>query len=230
MAILAGDLSQRNVSPVREVGMVGYSMYLNPGDRLIFLYVGNQFLLFFAVRHRFFMAVLAKINIGNRGFLVGEYLGVTVETAKSHFGDMLIMIVCNRLGNTFGIRTTCYEKQNDDGRKANPERLHYSSEAYRAVFFPFHGENDLRMALISPGMQFFTPLDMPLSRSISRERPTTGNGMEIRAASEPASLSESAARHIQDEECIGGFGLARGTAQRFVLVRDRRGDGPLILR
>ncbi|MGA7104250.1 MAG: hypothetical protein WBX49_02790, partial [Candidatus Deferrimicrobiaceae bacterium] len=93
VAILAGDFSERDVSSVGKIGMGGHSMYLNPWDRLIILDVRNQFLLFFAVRHRFFMAVLAKLDIRYRGFLMGLYQGVTVETGKSCFFYMLLVII-----------------------------------------------------------------------------------------------------------------------------------------
>jgi len=106
VAILAGDFSKRDMPSVGEIGMVGHSMYLNPWDRSIFLDISNQFLLFFAVRHRFFMAVLAKLDIGKGGFLMGEDLGVAVETGKSCFFYMFLVIIGNGLSKACRIRTT----------------------------------------------------------------------------------------------------------------------------
>ena len=115
VTILAGDFSERDVPSVGKIGMVGYSMYLNPWDLLVFLDVTNQFLLFFAVRHRFFMTVLAKLDIGDGSFLMGKYLGVTVKTIQSCFFDMLLVIICNGLSKACRIRTT------DDRGKKNSE-------------------------------------------------------------------------------------------------------------
>jgi hypothetical protein len=106
MAILAGDLSQRYMPPVREIGMVGHPVYLHPWDRLISFDIANQFFFFFAIRHRFFVAVLAIVNIGNGSFFVGLCLGVAVKTTKFHFYYMFFMVICNRLRNALGIGTT----------------------------------------------------------------------------------------------------------------------------
>ena len=81
VAILAGDFSERDMPSVGEIGMVGHSVYLHPRDLLIIFDVANQFFLFFAVRHRLFMAVLTIVNVGNSRFFVCLYIGVTVETA-----------------------------------------------------------------------------------------------------------------------------------------------------
>lgn len=127
---------------------------------------------------------------------MGEYMGVTVETGKSYFRDMLLMIVCNRLGNTFGIGTTIYKYQHNDGNNENPEIFHLSSEFYGAVLFPFQGENDLPVALISPEMSFFTSSGMELSRSISRKRLVAGNEMGSQGEKRPPSLSGLDDRNI----------------------------------
>ena len=65
VAVLAGDFSDRDVSSVGKIGMVGHPVNLNPRDRLIFLDVTDQFLFFFALRHGLFMTVFAKLDIGN---------------------------------------------------------------------------------------------------------------------------------------------------------------------
>jgi hypothetical protein len=106
VTILAGDFSERNVPSVGKIGIIRDSMYLDPRDRLIFLDIINQFSLFFAFRHCFFVTVLAKLDIGDGSFLMGKYLRVTVKTVKSRFFDMLFMIICDRLGKTSRIRTT----------------------------------------------------------------------------------------------------------------------------
>jgi len=80
VAILAGDFSERDVPSVGKIGMVGHAVHLHPRDRLVVFNVFDQFFFFFAVRHRFFMAVLAIVNVGNRSFFVRLYLDVTVET------------------------------------------------------------------------------------------------------------------------------------------------------
>ena len=114
VTILAGDFSERDVPSVGKIGMVGHSMNLDPRDRLIFLYVTNQFLFFFAIRHCLFMTVLAKLDIGDGSFLMGKYLGVTVKTVKSCFFYMFFMVICDRLGKTCRIRTS-----DDKGKKNN---------------------------------------------------------------------------------------------------------------
>jgi hypothetical protein len=106
VAVLAGDFSERDVPPVRKIGMVGNPVYLNPRNQLILFDKTDQFLLFFAVRHRFLMAVPAVLDIRDGSFLMGLCLGVTVEAAKSHIFYMFIVIVCNWLRNAFYIGTT----------------------------------------------------------------------------------------------------------------------------
>ena len=112
VAILAGDFSKRDVPSVGEIGMVGYSINLDPRDLLIFLDVINQFFFFFAFCHLLFMTVLAKLDIGDGCFLMGKYLGVAVKTGKPCFFYMLFMIICDRLGKTCRIRTAA-EKGNN---------------------------------------------------------------------------------------------------------------------
>ena len=127
VAILAGDLSQRHMSPVREIGVVGHAVHLHPRDRLIAFDVADQFFLFLAVRHRFFMAVPAIVNVGNRGFFVRLHPGVTIETTKFHVLYMLFMIISNGLGNAFRIRTTAeYQKkgwENDKSPDLHPASI-----------------------------------------------------------------------------------------------------------
>ena len=114
VTILAGDFSERDVPSVGKIGVVGYSMNLDPRDLLIFLDVINQFSFFFAIRHRLFMTVLAKRDIGDGSFLMGKYLSVTVKTVKSCFFYMFFVIICDRLGKTCRIRTS-----DDKGKKNN---------------------------------------------------------------------------------------------------------------
>jgi hypothetical protein len=45
-------------------------MYLYPRDLFLFAYVADQYLFFLAVRHCFFMAILAKVNIRDRSLLM----------------------------------------------------------------------------------------------------------------------------------------------------------------
>jgi len=110
VAVLAGDFSERDVAPVREIGMVGHPVHLDPRDQLILFDEADEFLLLFAVRHRFFMAVLAKMDIGDGCFLMGLCSGVTVKTAKSCFFYMLLVIIGNRLGEPSRIRATAHKE------------------------------------------------------------------------------------------------------------------------
>jgi hypothetical protein len=116
VTILAGDFSERNVPSVGKIGIIGYSMNLDPRDLLIFLDVTNQFLFFFAICHCFFMTILANLNIGDGSFLMGKYFRVTVKTVKSRFFYMLFMVICDRLGKTCRIRTV-----DDKGKKNNED-------------------------------------------------------------------------------------------------------------
>ena len=101
VAILAGDFPQCDMPSVREVRVVGDPVYLDPWNRTIVFNVVDQLFFLFAVRHRFFMTILAIVDIGDRGFLMGQYKRVAVETVQFGLFYMLFMIIGNRLRNAF---------------------------------------------------------------------------------------------------------------------------------
>jgi hypothetical protein len=63
VALLACDFSDRNVSTVRKVGMIGYPVNLDPRDGLIFPDIVHKFFLLVALRHGLFMAVFADPDV-----------------------------------------------------------------------------------------------------------------------------------------------------------------------
>jgi hypothetical protein len=164
VTILAGDFSERNVPSVGKIGIIGHSMNLDPRDRLIFLDIINQFSFFFAVRHRFFMTVLANLNIGDGGFLVGKYLCVAVKTVKSRLFDMLFMIICDRLGKTCRIRTVDDQGKNNNGDSKQFPFLHRISMEIGVD--PFLSDGVSTQLSAYQKIQCFTFLRPPMSRTI----------------------------------------------------------------
>lgn len=136
VAVLAGDFSEGNVPPVRKIGMVGDPVYLNPWDQPVIFDEANQFLLFLAVRHRFLVAVPAVPDIGDGSFLMGLCLDVTVEAAKSHFFYMLVVIVCNWLGNAFLVGTTANKEDTEKKEEWDDDSFPVSHRASASSELP----------------------------------------------------------------------------------------------
>ena len=105
----AGDFSDRNMSSVGKIGMIGYPMNLYPWDRLIFLDIVHQFFLLFALRHRLFMTAFANPDVRDRGLFVGQYPGVAVEAVQTGIFEMLLVIILNGLRIIYAFRTTSYD-------------------------------------------------------------------------------------------------------------------------
>jgi hypothetical protein len=81
VAIRACDFSYHDMPAMGKIGVVGYSMYLYPGDLFLFTYVADQLFFFLAVRHCFFMAILAKVNIRDRSLLMSCDPRMAVKTS-----------------------------------------------------------------------------------------------------------------------------------------------------
>jgi hypothetical protein len=89
----AGDFSDRDMSPVGKIGVIGYPVNLYPWDGLIFLDVVHQLFLLFALRHRFIVTAFANLDVRDRGFFMGKYPGVAVEAGQTGIVNMLLMII-----------------------------------------------------------------------------------------------------------------------------------------
>jgi hypothetical protein len=89
----AGDFSDRHMSPVGKIGVIGHPVNLNPRDRLIFIDVVHQLFLLFALRHRLFVTTFANHDVRDRGFFMGEYPGVAVEAVQAGIFEMLFVII-----------------------------------------------------------------------------------------------------------------------------------------
>jgi hypothetical protein len=63
-----------------KIGVAGHSMHLYPWDFFLVAYVADQLFFFLAVRHCFFMAFLAKVNIWDRCLLMGCDPRMAVKT------------------------------------------------------------------------------------------------------------------------------------------------------
>jgi hypothetical protein len=93
MTRLASDFSDRHVSTVGKVGMIGHPVNLNPRDGLIFPDIVHQLLLLVALRHGLFMAVLANPDVRNRRLFMGKNPGVAVEAIQAGILEMFLVIV-----------------------------------------------------------------------------------------------------------------------------------------
>ena len=89
----AGDFSDRHMSPVGKIGVIGHPVDLYPWDGLIFLDIVHQLLLLFALRHRFFVTSFANLNVRDRGLFMGKYPCVAVEAVQTGIVDMFFMII-----------------------------------------------------------------------------------------------------------------------------------------
>jgi hypothetical protein len=102
----AGDFSDRHVSPVGKIGVIGHPVNLYPWDGLIFLDIVDQFFLLFALRHRLFVTPFANPDVRDRGFFMGEYKRMAVEAVQAGILDMFFVIILNGLGMIYAFRTT----------------------------------------------------------------------------------------------------------------------------
>jgi hypothetical protein len=89
----AGDFSDRHMSPVGKIGVIGHPVDLYPWDGLIFLDIVHQLFLLFALRHRFFVTAFANPDVRDRGFFMGKYPGVAVEAVQTGIFEMLFVII-----------------------------------------------------------------------------------------------------------------------------------------
>jgi hypothetical protein len=105
----AGDFSDRHMSPVGKIGVIGHPVNLYPWDRLIFPDRVHQLFLLFALRHRLFVTTLANPDVRDRGFFMGKYPGVAVEAVQTGIFEMLFVIIQNGLGMIYAFRTTGYD-------------------------------------------------------------------------------------------------------------------------
>jgi hypothetical protein len=102
----AGDFSDRHMSPVGKIGVIGHPVNLYPWDGLIFLDIADQFFLLFALRHRLFVTPFANPDVRDRGFFMGEYKRMAVEAVQAGILDMFFVIILNGLGMIYAFRTT----------------------------------------------------------------------------------------------------------------------------
>jgi hypothetical protein len=105
----AGDFSDRYMSPVGKIGVIGHPVNLYPRDGLIFLDIVHQLFLLFALRHRFFVTSLANPDVRDRGFFMRKHPGVAVEAVQTGIFEMLFVIIQNRLCMIYAFRTTAYD-------------------------------------------------------------------------------------------------------------------------
>jgi hypothetical protein len=89
----AGDFSDRHMSSVGKIGVIGYPVNLYPWDGLIFLDIVHQLFLLFALRHRFFVTAFANLDVWDRSFFMGKYPGVAVEAVQTGILDVLFVII-----------------------------------------------------------------------------------------------------------------------------------------
>jgi len=105
----AGDLSDRHMSPVGKIGVIGHPVNLYPWDGLIFLDILHQLFLLFALRHRLFVTTLANHDVRDRGFFMGKCPGVAVEAVQTGIFEMFFVIIKYGLRMIYAFRTTGYD-------------------------------------------------------------------------------------------------------------------------
>jgi len=105
----AGDFSDRHMSPVGKIGVIGHPVNLYPWDGLIFLDILHQLFLLFALRHRLFVTTLANHDVRDRGFFMGKYPGVAVEAVQTGIFEMFFVIIKYGLRMIYAFRTTGYD-------------------------------------------------------------------------------------------------------------------------
>jgi hypothetical protein len=89
----AGDFSDRHMSPVGKIGVIGNPVNLYPWNGLIFLDIVHQLFLLFALRHRFIVTAFANTDIRDRGFFVGKNQDVAVEAVQAGIFEVLFVII-----------------------------------------------------------------------------------------------------------------------------------------
>jgi hypothetical protein len=110
----AGDFSDRYMSPVGKIGVIGHTVNLYPWDRLISFDVVHQLFLLFALRHRLFVTTLANQDVRDRGFFMGEHTGMAIEAGQTGIHDMLFVIILNGLCIICAFGTTGYDQYTED--------------------------------------------------------------------------------------------------------------------
>jgi hypothetical protein len=89
----AGDFSDRHMSPVGKIGVIGHPVNLYPRDGLVFPDIVHQLFLLFALRHRLFVTAFANSDVRDRGFFMGKYPGMAVEAVQPGILEMLFVII-----------------------------------------------------------------------------------------------------------------------------------------
>jgi hypothetical protein len=105
MTFLAWNFSRHDVPAMGKIGVVGNSMHLYPWNSFLLAYIADQLFFFLAVRHRFFMAIPAKIDIGDGSLLMGRDPRMAVKTSQPCIFYMFFVIILYRLGVTGIVRT-----------------------------------------------------------------------------------------------------------------------------
>jgi hypothetical protein len=80
VAFLARNFACHDMPAMGKIGVVRDSMHLYPRNLFLLAYVADQLFFFLAVRHGFFMATLAKIDIGDGSLLMGRDPRMAVKT------------------------------------------------------------------------------------------------------------------------------------------------------
>jgi len=81
VAFLAWNFSCHDMPSMGKISVVRNPVHLYPRNFFLLAYVADQLFFFLAVRHRFFMATLAKIDIGDGSFLMGRDPRMAVKTS-----------------------------------------------------------------------------------------------------------------------------------------------------
>jgi hypothetical protein len=139
----AGDFSDRHMSAVGKIGVIGHPVNLYPWDGLIFLDMVHQLFLLFALRHRLFVAAFANPDVRDRGFFMGKYPDVAGDAVQSRIFEMLFVIKQDGLGMIYAFRTTGNDECTEDreGYVVKGEIL-------------FHGSSGELWVFLSPGISW----------------------------------------------------------------------------
>jgi hypothetical protein len=125
----AGDFSDRYMSSVGKIGVIGHPMNLYPWDGLIFLDIVHQLFLLFALRHRLFVTAFANHDVRDRSFFMGKNPSVAVGAGQAGVFDMLFVIILNGLRMIYAFRTTGYDEYPEEceGYEVKGEMLFHGS-------------------------------------------------------------------------------------------------------
>jgi hypothetical protein len=110
----AGDFSDRHMPPVGKICVIGHPVNLYPWDGLVFLYIIHQFFLFFALRHRLFMAAFADPDVRDRGLFMGLRSGVAVEAVQAGVFNVFLVVIQDGLCMIYAFRTATCEYNTED--------------------------------------------------------------------------------------------------------------------